>query len=241
MGTRTITGTFPSYPVATVTFALEALFVDSGAIYPVFSTSVVTDGEGDFSVSLPVPTSDAAAYVVALPGNKRNVHFTLGAGASIGLDVILASVSTTMSVDAIQELLADYQADVTAQIAAAATATTTQVTDYQDDTAAQVTAYEADVTAQVAALAAALALRVPLLAWYWDSDYDEAFAAPEAMTISAGMERGTGTLTYAKALSATPTVFTTVTLPVTLAAGDVLRITATGVTVSKSLTLRRTV
>lgn len=87
---------------------------------------------------------------------------------------------------------------------------------------------------------AALALRVPFAAFSWDVDGAVYLVAPVAMTLDTPIVAGTGTLAYAKALAASPTVFNTVTLPVSLAVGDVLRVTVTSVSGYKALTLTRT-
>lgn len=67
------------------------------------------------------------------------------------------------------------------------------------------------------------------------------FAAPEAMTLALGnvMKRGTGTLAYARALSATPLSFSAVSGNTSLAVGDVLRITVSGYSGYLTLTIPR--
>ena len=61
------------------------------------------------------------------------------------------------------------------------------------------------------------------------------------MTISQGnAEIGTGTIAYLKSTAATPSTFTSTTLPATLEAGAWLKVTATGVTGFKATQLKRT-
>ena len=70
---------------------------------------------------------------------------------------------------------------------------------------------------------------------------EQYFVINTALSLGTPVERGTGTLTYAKALSATPTSFTTISAwPTAFAAGDVLRVTSTGVSGYKAATLPRT-
>lgn len=69
------------------------------------------------------------------------------------------------------------------------------------------------------------------------------YTAPEVMTIgSAAKAPSNAPITYSKALAASPTTFTTATLPVTLAVGDVLRIECGSLLslVYASVTLKRT-
>lgn len=58
-----------------------------------------------------------------------------------------------------------------------------------------------------------------------DGDFHWPFRTAMTLDLTNAMKRGTGTVTYAKALSATPTTFTTVTGSTSFAAGDVIRIT----------------
>lgn len=81
---------------------------------------------------------------------------------------------------------------------------------------------------------------LPPLALYWSANGDIYFVAHEAMTLSTATEAGTGTLTYTKALAASPTSFSGTTLPVTLAAGDVLKVTCASIGTYKAATLPRT-
>lgn len=68
------------------------------------------------------------------------------------------------------------------------------------------------------------------------------FTFPRAMTLdSVSAQPGTATLAYAKSLNATPTSFSTVsTWPTSFAAGDTLRVTATGVSTRENVRWTRT-
>lgn len=65
------------------------------------------------------------------------------------------------------------------------------------------------------------------------------YVAPESVTFASATEKGTGTVAYAVAESATPTDFNSETLPVTLATGDVLRVTVSDFATYKAITLVR--
>ena len=71
----------------------------------------------------------------------------------------------------------------------------------------------------------------------WTSDGDAYLVAHEAMTLGSARTRGTGTVAYAK--STDGTTFNAATLPVTLAVDDVLKISVTGLSGYKSVTLER--
>lgn len=103
-------------------------------------------------------------------------------------------------------------------------------------------ASDAELAAHVAlTLASAHGGLPPLeLALCFVENGDLEFVASSARSYTAVIERGTGTITYTKALSAAPTVFSADTLPLDLAAGDVLRITCAGRSGYKALTLTGT-
>jgi hypothetical protein len=67
---------------------------------------------------------------------------------------------------------------------------------------------------------------------------DAYLVAHEAMTIGSARERGTGTVAYNK--STDGTTFSSATLPVTLAANDVFKVTITSISGYKAITLERT-
>lgn len=73
----------------------------------------------------------------------------------------------------------------------------------------------------------------------WSTDGATHIIFVNPATISAATERGTGVLAYAKAVAADPATFTGVTLPQSFAAGDELRVTASGVTGIKRVALSR--
>ena len=86
-----------------------------------------------------------------------------------------------------------------------------------------------------------LARLYPGLSVSFAANGDVYFVAPQAMTFgSSPTEAGTGTLVYAKALAASPTSFSTQALPITLATGDILRITCSGISGYKAATIQRT-
>jgi hypothetical protein len=95
--------------------------------------------------------------------------------------------------------------------------------------------------ADAAALRTALAFAAPKdVSVSFTDNGDAYFVAPEAMTLAASPSvGGTGTLAYTKALAADTTSFSSTSLPVTLAAGDVLKITVSGISTYKGVTLRR--
>lgn len=78
------------------------------------------------------------------------------------------------------------------------------------------------------------------VAFSFDADGSAYLVAPEAMTLAAGSEAGTGTIAYAKALAADTATFSAASLPVSLAAGDVLRVSVSGLSGYKALSLERT-
>lgn len=81
---------------------------------------------------------------------------------------------------------------------------------------------------------------LPPLAMYWTANGDIYFRAHEAMTLAASpQEAGTGTLAYEKAVNATPTSFSGTSLPISLATGDVLKVTCSSISGFKALTLAR--
>lgn len=71
----------------------------------------------------------------------------------------------------------------------------------------------------------------------WTSNGDAYLVAHEAMTLGSARTRGTGTVAYAK--STDGTTFNSATLPITLAVDDVLKISVTGLSGYKSVTLER--
>lgn len=73
-----------------------------------------------------------------------------------------------------------------------------------------------------------------------DTDIDIISAITQTLNTAAALVSGTGTLAYSKALAATPTVFNSTALPVSLVRGDILRVSFTGVSGKKCLTLERT-
>lgn len=75
---------------------------------------------------------------------------------------------------------------------------------------------------------------------FFEANGDVYIVAAEAMTLGAATEAGTGTLSYAKAAAATPTTFNSTTLPVSLAVGDILRVTCASIGTYKAATLPRT-
>jgi hypothetical protein len=66
---------------------------------------------------------------------------------------------------------------------------------------------------------------------------DAYFVSDRAYTLAVAREAGTGTLAYATALAANPTSFSSASLTITLAVGDVLRITCSGIGAYKAVTL----
>lgn len=103
-------------------------------------------------------------------------------------------------------------------------------TEAETDTLLAGRASDAELAAHVAlALVSAHGGRPPLeLALCFVEDGAIEFVAPSARSYTAVIERGTGTIAYARALSAAPTMFDADTLPLDLAAGDVLRVTCAG-------------
>lgn len=79
----------------------------------------------------------------------------------------------------------------------------------------------------------------PPLAMSFSGNGDIYFVCHEAMTLTTPTEAGTGTLTYTRALAAAPTSFSTLTFPGTLAAGDILKVTLSGISGYKAATLPR--
>lgn len=81
---------------------------------------------------------------------------------------------------------------------------------------------------------------LPDISVSFNADSSAYYVAPVATTVDTATTAGTGTITYAKALAASPTSFTNSALPITLAAGDILRFTCTGLSGYKAVTVRRT-
>lgn len=79
----------------------------------------------------------------------------------------------------------------------------------------------------------------PPLAMSFSGSGDIYFVAHESMTLTTPVEAGTGTLAYTKALAAAPTSFSALTFPGTLAVGDILKVTLTGISGYKATTLPR--
>lgn len=65
------------------------------------------------------------------------------------------------------------------------------------------------------------------------------YVAETAMIVATAYAGGTGTLAYATAAAADTTTFEAASLPITLAQGDVLRVTVSGISTYKSVTLTR--
>lgn len=78
------------------------------------------------------------------------------------------------------------------------------------------------------------------VAFSFDDNGSAYLVAPEAMTLAAGSEGGVGTVAYAKALAADTTSFSAASLPVSLAAGDVLRVSVSSISGYKAIALDRT-
>jgi hypothetical protein len=79
----------------------------------------------------------------------------------------------------------------------------------------------------------------PPLAMSFSGNGDIYFVAHEPMTLTTPVEAGTGTLAYTRALAAAPTSFSTLAFPGTLAVGDILKVTLTGISGYKAATLPR--
>jgi hypothetical protein len=78
------------------------------------------------------------------------------------------------------------------------------------------------------------------LAMSFSQNGDIYFVAHAAMTLAAAQEAGTGTMTYNVAVAATPTSFSTATFPLTMAQGDILKVTCASISTYKALTFGRT-
>lgn len=70
-------------------------------------------------------------------------------------------------------------------------------------------------------------------------DGEAYIALPVTATFSSAFEIGTGTISYEVALAAAPSSFSSDTLPITIAPGDILKVIATGVVGYKTLALTR--
>jgi hypothetical protein len=79
----------------------------------------------------------------------------------------------------------------------------------------------------------------PPLAMSFSGNGDIYFVAHESLTLTTPTEAGTGTLAYTRALAAAPTSFSTLTFPGTLAVGDILKVTLSGISGYKAATLPR--
>jgi hypothetical protein len=66
------------------------------------------------------------------------------------------------------------------------------------------------------------------------------FTARQALTIDNEQETGTGTVAYAKALAADPNTFSGASTPISLVAGDVLRVTISSIGTYKAVTVEAT-
>src|SRR5690606_28465990 len=78
------------------------------------------------------------------------------------------------------------------------------------------------------------------VAFSFDDNGSAYLVAPEALTLAAGSEAGTGTVAYAKALAADTATFSAASLPVSLAAGHVLRLRVSGLSGYQAVALERT-
>lgn len=107
MTTRTITGPLrhPStgavWASAAITFRLLLPFATADATYGVEDLAVTTDASGQFSVTLAVPDSGAAQYLVVLPTNQ-SLRLNLSAGAATTLHALIAAGATYVAPSAMQ-------------------------------------------------------------------------------------------------------------------------------------------
>lgn len=80
----------------------------------------------------------------------------------------------------------------------------------------------------------------PPLAMSFSQNGDIYFVAHESMTFTTPTEAGTGTLTYYKAVAATPTTFNTISSwPTSFAVGDILKVNCASISTYKATTLGR--
>lgn len=87
-------------------------------------------------------------------------------------------------------------------------------------------------------VAADMPIFAPILASF-SANGDMYIVAPESMTLETPTTAGTGTLTYNKAVAASPTSFSTATFPLTLATGDILRITCAAISGYRAVSFQR--
>ena len=105
MATRTITGTF-YHPVTAepwagvdVTFRLAAEFVTGSTVVPVETSTVTTESDGTFSVTLMVPDTGTAQYEIAYADQSFVVN--LASGAATTLAALVAASGSTVTQSAI--------------------------------------------------------------------------------------------------------------------------------------------
>ena len=122
--TRTVTGTVlkPDGTVYTdwaLVFKLIDDIISDGDVIPGHSIEITTDGSGDFSTTLAVPTTGTAYYSVQFR-NLVIYEFNLAAGASIGLNEIISIATVASDPNYITELTSlditytDVDLDITA-------------------------------------------------------------------------------------------------------------------------------
>ncbi len=106
--TRTVTGTVlkPDGTVYTdwaLVFKLIDDIISDGDVIPGHSIEITTDGSGDFSTALAVPTTGTAYYSVQFR-NLVIYEFNLAAGSSIGLNEIISIATVASDPNYITEL-----------------------------------------------------------------------------------------------------------------------------------------
>ena len=120
MTTRTITGTIrkpdgTAWASATVTFKLQTNFATAtDATIPHSTVTATTDVNGDFSVSLEVPATNAWRWHCILPDNSL-FAFNFGAGPTTTLHALIAdaNLSDTVTPSALADAIAEKADKIT--------------------------------------------------------------------------------------------------------------------------------
>ena len=128
MTQRTVTGTVykpdgTPWAEGYVKFELDKGFSTASLVVPEYEVSELLDALGQFSVSLEIPDTGTATYIVTLPDEKRYVVY-LGAGADTDLQTILTISTTSVEQSDLQTLMDAHVASPAAHTTLATLAVT---------------------------------------------------------------------------------------------------------------------
>jgi hypothetical protein len=242
---------------APVTWQQIGTFAGADSTYPIDDVTSTTNALGVTSQALAVPDDpDAAArYCVVLPGGAM-VAFNLSAAVGdVYLEDLVILALTTADPNSVLTLIEAHTLATTTAHGGVVSSADARLTDARTPTGAAGGAlggtypnpsFAADMATQ-AELDAHTALTTsahggivkPPLAMSFSGNGDIYFVAHESLTLTTPTEAGTGTLAYTRALAAAPTSFSTLTFPGTLAIGDILKVTLSGISGYKAATLPR--